>query len=604
MKRFAIVLLAAALPACGQVRPQEDAPSSRLTPAEYNNTVRDLYGYATFPALFEDEEEEESVSAWPWSFPGELGVDGFDGYGEGQVPSPYLVEHYEAAAAHFAQYALQAPHFSTCGSWADMEQAELTACANASVLRFAQRAFRRGFQPGEQDRLQAFHDANVQQWGVADGTRMTVQGILQTPQFLYRTEAGEAVEDPSVVKLTDWEMASRLSYFLWDSMPDEELFQAASEGRLGTREQVAAQARRMLADPKARDAVVRFHNQWLELDLVFRARPDQTAYSHLYQDTLLRNFSLEDLMAEEELFGALMIGVRRGMLYEAELFIEKTVFEGGSQGGKLSDLLTDNHGYVTEISAFSEGGTDATTADLYGATELLPGETYNFPFDDGNLGYDLTLRPATFPADQRAGVLTLGAVLAGRSHPVHPAPVLRGKFLLERIACEAVGQPPESAAGTAPPDSLNVDATNRQRVEAITSPPVCAGCHERINPGGFAFEAFDTLGGYRTTDNGQPIDTSTTLKLMEGDTPVAGPVEMAQALANSRQVHDCYTQHWVRYAIGRPEVGPERAALSALQERFMTTGGDVQELLVAISASDLFRFRRTDDGAATAEGSE
>lgn len=579
------LVVTAALASCGHQAPPDPALRA-LTPTEYNHTVRDLFGFSDNPDDWElpegeaepEEEEEDDFDEIPWPvlFPPEVGVNGFEGLSEGQVPSAYLVEEYQRAAADLAPFAHVAPYFWTCDDTATASQAELETCAWASVERFTHRAYRRPLDETESSRLRTFFDAQVAAYGVQSAVTLTVQGVLQTPQFLYQPEFGTQGSADNGQPLTSWEVASRLSYFLWDSMPDAELFEAASKDKLKTDAQVRRQARRMLKDPRARQAVVRFHSQWLELEDVYGLRADRRTYEATY------GAPLEDTTGEseqdlEEVWSIALVGMRRSMVKDAELFVERTVFDGG---GTLGALLTDNHSYVTQYTQKVYGvGNDALTG----------GTSVSESIDDGNIGYDIVWQPATLPPEQRAGLLTHPAVLAAKSHPVHPAPVLRGKFVLKRLACETMGQPPDSAAGTAPPDTLDATSTNRERLDAITSPSECSGCHNLINPAGFAFENYDSLGGYRTEDNGSPVDASGVLDLTTEE-PIAfnDGVELATALSKSRQVHDCYALHWARYATGE-RLGLTDGLVIDLQKDFYRNNGDVQDLLVTIAASDWFR---------------
>ena len=558
-----------------------ERPVRRLTPTEYNHTVRDLFGWSEQAAANELHSDDEGYEAWPWRFPPDVPVHGFEGMVEGQVASGYLVEQYQAAAAHFAPFVWDAPAFWACDDHDD------EACVRTSVVRLAHRAYRRPLTGAEQSRLVAFHDANVGSWGLRNGTVLTTQGLLQSPQFLFRLEpAPEGGSKP--VPLDGYELASRLSYFLYDSMPDPELFEAAATGRLKSRKDVEKQVRRMLDNPRARTAVVHFHRQWLGLDDVFRNRASLDAYSERYAPGLRLEFDGE-LQEAEEVWSILLIGTQAAMVREADLFVERTVFDGE---GTLGALLTDNHGFATR---FSESDVPFDTFVLYGLTEddELPLAPVNSFIEDGNLGYGLSVRAVTFPRDQRAGILTLGATLAARAHPVHPAPVLRGVFVLERLACEDVGQPPDAAALAAPPDTLTADSTNRERLEAITANAPCSNCHERINPLGFAFETYDSLGGFRTTDNGSAVDASGTLRLAtEEPVPFNGAVELARALAASPQIHDCYAKTWTQYALG-VDVIDDDPSLAEVQRRFRKKhDGSVRELLVDIATSDAFRYRK------------
>ncbi|HCH62006.1 MAG TPA: hypothetical protein DFR83_04320, partial [Deltaproteobacteria bacterium] len=324
---------------------------------------------------------------------------------------------------------------------------------------------------------------------------------------------------------------------------------------------------------------------------VHASRADLETYAPRYAPDVFAVDEEDDVQDREEVWSGALLGMRAGMVKEADLFVERTIFDGD---GTLASLLTDHHGYVTEVESYQG---IQTTASAYNPVEIHDSHVHRMELDDGNLGFQLTLRPATFPAEQRSGLLTLGAVLAGHAHPVHPAPVLRGKFVLEQLTCRQLGQPPEGAEGAAPPDTLNVESTNRARLEAVTSSDACVGCHIHINGAGFAFEFYDSMGGWRDTDNGEPVDGSGSISLPgEGTISFAGPVELGRKLARSRAVHDCYALNWTRYALGRDLTTEEDPLLVEIQQSFWSSGGSVQELLVAIVRSDLFRTRASTEG--------
>lgn len=561
-----MVLLVLVLTGCGPPG-VADVPLRRLTPTEYNHTMRDLLG---IPEHELREEGDEEDAAWPYAFAPDVPIHGFEGMVEGQLPSPVLVEQTQRAANHFARMVPDAPYFSACDD----------DCPRASLHRLAQRAWRRPLTPSEGKRVDALFDEARAAHGETVAVQVVASALFQSPQFLFLMEQRDG-------QTSSWEMASRLSYFLWDSMPDAELFEAASRDELRTEKQVRKQAERMLADPRARQMVVRFHRQWLELDDVYATRQDLTTYAETYAPQIVPLLAEEGPQEAEELWSGLLIAMRHGMVREAELFVEKTVFEGE---GTLRSLLTDHHGYVSEVVI--DEPWSGSTADITQPIEYLQGPpVYQTFLDDGNLGFDITWRPVTFDPTQRAGVLTLPAVLAAKSHPVHPAPILRGTFLLERIACEAPGQPPDGAALFAPADAIDAEATNRVRTEAATAQPGCVECHAVLNPLGFAMERFDSMGGWRETDNGQPVDASGILRLSEDPTEPAfdGPVHLAWLLANSSQVTRCYAEQWTRYALGRELKPEEGAAFQRIVHDFSASGTDVQQLLVGIAASEVFR---------------
>ena len=606
-KGMALVVLGGLLGACHQESPAAgELPLRRLTPHEYNHAIADLFGYEDASSWHENSQwdggegsaYEPAARAWPFVFPHEQGVDGFDGMALGQSASPYLVEQYARAASHFAPLVLAAPRFSTCGRWAEIDASQKKDCARRSVAEFAMRAYRRPLQNHEKERLSAAHSRAMDAWGVDSGTILAVQGILQSPHFLYLVEVGRqghqsADTGTEVRTLTSWEMASRLSFFLWDTMPDDILFDLAENDRLSTRSQIREQAVRMLADPRAHQAVVHFHRQWLELDQVYENRADLAVYAPLYDPTSAVVIDYAGLDSAEPIWSGSLVGMRRAMDYEAQHFIIQTIFEGA---GTLAALLTDHRGFVSRVTVGeSPDSWMVTTADLYGVdlSQLgsEPGVVYSL--DDGLLRYEIEVIPAMFPKAERAGVLTLGAFLAGRAHPVHPAPIARGKFILERLACEPVGQPPAIASDFAPIDSASHLDTNRQRVELATSAPACRSCHLSINPAGFAFEHYDSLGGYRRDDGALPVDASGEFTL-QGEDPMVfdDAVELASALSRSVKVHDCYTKRWVSYALGREVTKQDEAALSMLADSFLSHQGSVQALMVEIATSELFRSKR------------
>ena len=606
MKSAAALALAVLLGATGSAQdrasepagpdPVSRTPPLALTPTEYNNTIADLLGFPRDgerwpprPALADTLSPRRAASkgvflppppppVWPWRFPAEPGAGGFEGIVQGQSPSSYQVEELHLAAMHFASFALLSPRFFACDDWAASSPADRERCAWASIDRFAERAWRRPLDPGEQDRIEAFWRANAAGGRLEEAVALTVAGILQAPAFHFRVERG----DPASGEPTPWELATRLSYFLWDSMPDAELFAAAASGELTTRAGVERQARRMLADPRARPAVVHFHNQWLGTDQVLRIAPARRAFGP--------RFGIEPELAtarDDDVEWPTILGpVRHSLKLEKELFVERAVFDGE---GTFTALLTDNRGYLSEATAPIYGNNVVRLADR-------PAVTRQVEFVAASIGRraPLTLYPAEFPRDQRAGVLTHPSVLAVGAYAVQPGPILRGVHVLERIACMELGTPIQGAESALPPDTLAVESTNRERTAAATAPRTCAACHRRINPPGFAFEHYDALGAWRARDNGQPVDASGSLALPGGETlTFADGIDFVHQLAASDRVRDCYALHWTRYALG-DRIEAATPGLAAIQRKFRDDDR-IGELLVSIAGSDLFRTGSTAD---------
>ena len=621
------ILTPAAAPAQTRVAstaPPNDAAPLALTPAEYNNTVADLFGlprdgdrWPPRPALADRISPRREPSkgvfvapppppVWPWRFPAEAGSEGFEGIAEGQAPSSYQVEELHLAAMHFASFALVSPTFFACDGWAALPAAERAACARASLERFARRAYRRPLDAGERRRLEAFWRANAAAGPLDEAVALTVAGILQTPTFHFRIEPegrafgvsrrrdfrrGRGAEPSRPADMAGagplgrWELASRLSYFLWDSMPDDELFAAAGAGGLDTRAGVEAQARRMLDDPKARPALVRFHHQWLGTDDVLLVAPARRAFGPL--------FGVEPRLAtardDDVEWPAIMGPVRHSMKIETELFVERTVFDGD---GTFTALMTDHRGHMSDATApiYGDGARRVEGPEVTRTIDLVV----------ASIGRrkPLTLYPASFPPGERAGVLTLPSVLALGAYAVQPGPIPRGVRVLERLACMHLGTPVQGAETALPPDTLTAASTNRERTAAATRPGTCDTCHRTINPPGFAFEHYDAIGRWRSHDNGQPVDAGGALTLAGGERiAFRDGVDFARQLAASGRVRDCYVLHWTRYALGErlDAAAPE---LDALRAGFRADDS-IKGLLVSIAGSDLFRRR---PGAGAAEG--
>jgi hypothetical protein len=332
-------------------------------------------------------------------------------------------------------------------------------------------------------------------------------------------------------------MASRLSYFLWGTMPDEELFAAADAGLLGDKAQIEKQARRMLDDPKAHDAVAEFHTQWLDYDRIGNITKDPALFP--------------------EYTGALAQFMRE----EMRAFIDHAVFEAGT----LTSLLTASQSYV-----------NADLAILYGVE--LP--------QDAELGQfvQVDLDPS-----QRAGILTLGALMTINAHTNQTSPVHRGKLVREQLLCFTIGPPPPDVNPQAPQPVTG--ETARERFAQHSADDSCSGCHKYMDPIGFGFEHYDSIGRYRTEDEGIAIDAAGSVT--ESDVPdFTDAIDLVNKLADSQDVQRCYVTQWFRFGYGRSEAKTERCAIQTLSTQFEESGGDIRELLVALTQTDAFLYRR------------
>jgi hypothetical protein len=505
------------------------APIRLLTRSEYDNTVRDLLGVDLAPAR---------------DFPPENAALGFDNNAEAHLVSPLLAQKYIDAAETLAARAVETRLDALLAC--DVEAQGLDACVQGFVRRFGRRAFRRPLSTDEAERFERLGLWASSRFDLRTGIELVIGAFLESPQFLYRIEELTRADAPGVtVTIGGYEMASRLSYFLWNTMPDDALLEAAGRGVLDTVDGVEAQARRMLADPRARLAVRDFHRQWLEIDKIVRLEKD-----------------LEHRPGGVGLGGGIE-HLREVWTESLQRFMEHVFFESSDPIGAL---------FGSPIVYL-----DADTARLYGTS--APGAE---------------LVPVMMPAGERAGLLTQPALMARLAHPEQTSPIHRGIFVREKLMCQALPPPPADIVIEAPEPDPN--ATTRERFAQHTEDPTCQACHVMIDPIGFGFEAFDELGRFRTMENGKNVDTSGRMVgaiegAVNGD--FRGVVELAARLSQSRQVTDCVAEQWYRYAMGRGARATEadRCALAEVQGALRTAGGDLRELLVALTKTAAFRAR-------------
>jgi hypothetical protein len=504
-----------ASPACQTIEPGP-APLRRLTRTEYDNTVRELLGGAD-RRLARDFPPEELQGS-------------FDNSAELRSVSDLLGQRYVAAAEEIAREVVgQLDGLLGCDLARDGEP----ACLDRFFDRFGQRAWRRPLEPGEREDLKKVF-AQGRASTFAEGIDAVVQVMILAPQFTYRLEKGVAVPGAGYARLTSWEMASRLSYLLWGSMPDAALFAAARDNQLSTREQVMAQAQRLLADERATATVVNFAGQWLQLRDLAEADKDTEVYP-LWKDEHL------------ELFRA-----------ETERFVELV----WKDGARLETLLT---------APFSS--VNAELAALYGA----PGVTGD------------ELRRVDLPPSERAGVLTQASFLAVKAGPDQSSPIHRGLFVREQLLCQPLPPPPPEA--NAMPPRLDGAMTTKERFAAHRADPACSGCHTLIDNIGFGFENFDAMGVWRTRENGKPVDASGSLQGTDVDGPFVGAVELARKLAGSAQVKACLVDQVFRFGFGRARTDADTCTTQTLQGALARSGGDLRALLAQLVQTDAFFFK-------------
>ena len=504
---------------------QNLSPLRRLTNVEYRNTLRDLFPQVTLPEL---------------EFLNENLVDGFENNAEAQNLSEDLVTSYRKVAFQVAD-AVTAEKAKVLPPNCDLAtQGE--SCMQAFVEGFLPKAYRRPVSDVQRTSLLGFYSERASALGPEAAFRDVLRVVLQSPYFIYRVErGGSEAEGLSPELLSSYEIANRLSYFLWASMPDEALFAAASAGGLHSPEEREAQAKRMLEDERAKAMIVDFHRQWLDLDRILHVETDKNREIHPQYDGMLRA-----AMREESL-----------------RFIRHHLIEGS---GTLSSLFLGRQSWV-----------NADLARLYGVA----------PPEGAPWGL------VEFDAAERAGFLTQANFLASRSGPVHPSPVGRGVFVLRRVLCFDIPAPPADVV-TAVRDGDKADAagTNRERFEAHSTNPRCASCHQYIDGVGFGFESYDALGRHRQQDNGRPVDDSSELRGTDVNGAFRGAIELSNRLASSPQVQRCNTLHWFRYAFGRSERPGDAPLVDALNQTYGDAGQKIRDLLVALVRNDAFIARK------------
>jgi Protein of unknown function (DUF1592)/Protein of unknown function (DUF1588)/Protein of unknown function (DUF1587)/Protein of unknown function (DUF1595)/Protein of unknown function (DUF1585) len=502
--------------ACGSARTADPGPalSRRLNRTEYDNTVRALLRIDVAPAA---------------GFPGEELAFNFDNNASALSASPVLVEEYARAADLLAA----SPDLDLV-SLVPCDPSGGESCARTFLDQFGQRAFRRPLEPAEIERYVPLFRIGAE----ADfdtGIRLMLSAILQSAPFLYRVELSGAELGAGKLRPSSFEMASRLSYLLWKTMPDEALFEAARADRLQTPEQLETEARRMLEDPRARSMIADFHEQWLSLR------------------------DLDRLEKSPEIFPSFDESIARDMSTEAALFIQEVLYAEGD----ASRLFDADYTFV-----------NGNLASFYG----IGGVT-------GDAFQKVVLR-----SEQRAGVLTLGGVQSLLAKPNQTNPIIRGKYVRAQMLCGEMPDPPAGINIQVP--ELDANLTTRERFRQHSDNAVCAGCHQLMDPIGMAFESYDGVGRFRTSENGQAIDTSGEVLGTDVAGAFDGIAELGDKLAQSSDAKACLVTNWFRYAYGRDEqASTDACAVERLNEAFREANYDVAELIVALTQSDAFLYR-------------
>jgi len=502
-----------------------EAVFRRLTRTEYNNTIRDLLGDSSNPAD---------------SFPGDT-ESAHSGFARGGPVSTVDATRIFDATEKLTREALasRAADFLPCG--ASPAEGEQEGCTKTFITKFGLRAYRRPLIPAEENTLFELYKAQRDAGSAfTDAVRVVMSAMLLSPNFLYRWETvpEKALRDGEFLRYNGYEMASRLSYLFWSSMPDEELFAAAGADQLASSEQIDKAARRLLKDEKAKGGFRDFAMQWLEVSEL----PDQR------KDPAYTKYTPE---------------VAAAMLDEVGTFLAELMMNGD---GKLASLLTAPHGFP-----------NAGLAAIYGKTGVT-GDT---------------LTKTTLDETQRAGIFTLGAFPATHAKAEETNPITRGVTVMHRLLCTELPVPPDDIPLPKPPAE---GVTTRERFADHGTNPCATACHSIIDPLGFAFENYDAVGAWRTMDYGKPVDAAASLELDGQKVDFNNAVDLMGHLAKSKQVSECVSRQWLRYALRHKETSGDAASIAAAQEAFASSDHDLRELMVALTKTKTFTHRAASKG--------
>jgi hypothetical protein len=495
------------------------APLRRLTNFELNRTLRDLLGDGTRPAD---------------AFPPDPVLAGFDNDAESLVVSGELAQLLFATSRDIAERATAGDLVKLAGC--DPVKTGEATCGRRFVESFGSRAWRRPLEAAEITRLAAVFDAGLVDEGWKGALERVIRVVVQAPQFLYRVELPPPGAGPSVVR--PHELATRLSYLLWGTVPDSALTTAARSGRLVSAAQVREQAVRMLADARAKEVVRRFHELWLQLDEMKLIEKDARAFP-AYQPFLGQYFERE-----------------------TESFIDHVVWQGP---GTFAALMSAPYTVMNDRIAAAVYGRKDVTGPEYRVVELDP--------------------------RQRAGFLTQPGMMSALAKPDQTEPIFRGVYVRTHLLCDPPPPPPDAVVETFMP--VPVGLTGRERLRAHLQDPSCASCHRLIDGIGLGFESLDGIGRWRDLDaKNKPVDARGEVVGTDVGGTFRGPVELMQKIAGSAQARGCMVGKYFQFAYGRLPTAADACSLAQLDDAFKSGGYKIRDLLLALTQTDAFVYTK------------
>ena len=489
----------------------------RLTNDEYLNTVRDLFGEITDPTT---------------SFPADTNAGGFLNNAEVPHLSDVHLSQYQRAAESIANEVMTGGELRsrilTC------DATSLDACLQTFVAGLGRRVFRRPLAAEEASALVALGRSAQDDPSSYAPYRLVIEGLLQSPNFLFRVEVGEeSAEHPQWRKLTDYEMAVRLSYYLLGTTPSDSLLDTAERGELETEEDIANVAQQMLEDSRATARIRDFYSQWLDVS------------------------SIEGVVVSPSRHPDFNPALLADMAEEARRFADDFFLQ---QGANVLELWTAPYTYV-----------NAALASHYGLP--TPGQDW--------------VRVDSSPAHPMSGMLTQGGFLTG--HGRRGAPIFRGHFVRASLLCETLPPPPPDVPEL---DRFNVDElTEEELLRQHQEDPACKSCHELMDSIGFGLSRYDGVGVYseRHPDGSEISETG---ELVGFNNPAfEGPLELGRRLVDSGELSRCVVKHVLRFAQGRREAPEDACTVESMHSEFEQSDFDFRSLLMSMVRSDAFRFR-------------
>ena len=488
-------------------------PLQRLTRAEYANSVRDIFNLAQAPTSTLPSDETSGTFA----------------INTGAVIDSLTLQQYLDSAGTVAT-AANMNSLLACNP--NLSRAD---CGTQFITTMGRRIMRR---PLASDEI-ATYQKLMSQFGAADvqaGARQVVQTMLISPYFLYKVEIES--QDAAATSISAFELATRLSFALWSSTPDDELLDSAASNALLASDELQRQAARMMADARFKSGLRSFVIQWLALTQLPNATKDPLLYPS-YNPTLATA-----MLNETVDFSAWIIQTRNG---------------------SMRDLMTLSSAPISP--------------PLFAV--------YGLPMPAGNQNVQIVaLNPR-----QRAGILTLSAFLTAQAHANQSAPVLRGKTVMTQVLCRDIPPPPANVSTALP--VVTSGTTTRERLTAHVTNPACASCHQLFDPVGFGFENFDAIGAWRDTEGGQMVDAGGSYSDSSQATyRFSDPVELANGIATSADLAPCMALQWFRFSLSRNEAPEDASSLAAIQKQFAASDYNLRGLILSIVTSDAFRLHK------------